>query len=45
MVLQYRIVNSRDYWYNINQIFTKFINKNTVRLSQTEINELNSYRT
>ena len=34
----------RDYWYNINQIFTKFINKNTVRLSQTEINELNLYR-
>lgn len=34
----------KDYWYNINQIFTKFINKNTVRLNQTEINKLNSYK-
>ena len=33
----------RDYWLNINRIFTEFINKNTVRLNQTEINELNSY--
>ena len=34
----------RDYWSNINRIFTEFIHKNTVRLNQTEINELNSYR-
>lgn len=32
-----------NYWSNINQVFEKFIHENTLRLSQDEIDELNSY--